>query len=180
MVFKPRHREPEREVPSHLAHNAYRLLHDWSVVPGTRTDGGHIDEAELNSWIDEALRLSEDADRLEIGLDQIGKVLAKAGGDEDGSWPTRPVRDVIERVSRSELDEGFRVQVANSRGVMSRGLMEGGDRERDRSIHYSQLAEMVRDGWPRTATILRLTSEGFEADARHFDEQAERFREGLD
>ncbi|MGH2555273.1 MAG: hypothetical protein ACRDHO_06110, partial [Actinomycetota bacterium] len=180
MVFKPRHREPEREVPSNVASNAYRVLDDWSVVPGTRVAGEAIDVDALNRWIDEAMRLSEEADRLEIALDQIGKVLAKAGGDDDGSWPAQPVRDVIERVSRSELDDGFRVQVFNSRGVMTRGLMEGGDQERERSAYYAQLAERARDGWPRTGAILRSIAEGFAGDARQFDEQAERLREGLD
>jgi hypothetical protein len=58
--------------------------------------------------------------------------------------------------------------------------MEGGERERERSAHYAQLADRVSDGWPRTAAALRLASEGFEADARYFDQQTERLREGLD
>jgi hypothetical protein len=104
----------------------------------------------------------------------------KAGSDEDGSWPTRPVRDVIDRVSRSELDDGFRAQVFNSRGFVTRELMEGGDRERARSAHYAQMAEQVRDGWPRTGRILQSIAEGYAADAQDFDERAERLREGLD
>lgn len=180
MAFRPRHREPEREVHPHVASNAYRLLGDWSVVPGSSDVRGTIEDAALDSWVDEATRLCENADRLEIGLDQIGMVLAKAGADEDGSWPPRPVRNVIERISRSELDDGFRVEVLNSRGVVSRELMEGGDRERERSAHYAQLAEQVRDEWPRTGAILRSISEVYAADARRLDEEAERLREGLD
>lgn len=180
LAFRPRNREPDRGVPSAVASNAYRLLDEWRHVPGSEVAGGDVDSEQLDAWVDSALALSTEADRLEIALDQIGKILAKAGADLDGSWPTRPVRDVIERVGRSELDEGFRVQIANSRGVMSRGLMEGGERERERSARYAQLADRVSDGWPRTAAALRLASEGFEADARYFDQQTERLREGLD
>ncbi len=178
MVFRPREGEAEREIPPEVASNAYRLLDDWSVVPGT-VDGAVHSEA-IDVWVDEAMRLCDEAGRLEIGLDQVGKVLAKAPADDDGTWPTRPVRDVIERVGRSELDDGFRVQVFNSRGVTSRGLMEGGERERERAAHYDSLAQLVSDQWPRTGAILRSVAEGYEADARRFDEEAERMREGLD
>jgi hypothetical protein len=180
MAYKPRNREPEREFPPHIASNAYRLLDDWHVVPGAEGASTPVDADQLTRWVDEALRLLEEADRLEIGLDQIGKVLAKAPADDDGAWPAQPVRDLIERLSRSELDDGFRVQIYNSRGVSSRGLGDGGDQERTLSAKYAELAEKVRDGWPRTAAILRSVSDGYEAEARRFDEQVERFREGLD
>lgn len=179
MAFKPRSREPEQEVPSDVASNAFRLLDDWRVVPGSDGPGMPIDEAVLNAWVDDTLVLLQEAGRLEIGLDQIGKVLAKATGDDDGSWPAQPVRNVVERISRSELDGGFRAQVYNSRGVTSRGLMEGGDQERELSAHYSRLAEGIRPGWPRTSAILQSVADGYAAEARLHDEQVQRFREGL-
>lgn len=179
MVFKARHEDARVDVPEHLARNAYQLLDDWNVVPGT-DDAGAIDAGALDAWVDEAMRLADEADRLGIALDQIGKVLAKSPGDPDGSWPTRPVRNVIERVARSELDDGFRVQILNSRGVQSRGITEGGDRERERSAHYVALAELVGDEAPRTAAALRSVAASYEADARHFDEQVQRINEGLD
>jgi hypothetical protein len=180
MVFKPRNADVGEEVPEHLARNAYQLLDDWNVVPGSLDDGVAIDPVVLNTWVDEALRLAGEADRLEIALDQIGKVLAKAPGDTDGSWPAAPVREVIERIGRSELDDGFRVQILNSRGVQSRGFAEGGDRERERAAHYNQLAELVTDVSPRTAAALRSVAASYAADARYFDEQVERLSEGLE
>ena len=180
MVFKPRHADVGEDVPQHLARNAYQLLDDWNVVPGSPGVGLAVDSAALNAWVDEALRLAGEADRLEIALGQIGKVLAKAPGDTDGTWPAAPVRDVIERISRSELDDGFRVQILNSRGVQTRGLAEGGDRERDRAAHYNRLAELMTDRSPRTAAALRGVAASYAADARHFDELVERFAEGLE
>jgi hypothetical protein len=90
------------------------------------------------------------------------------------------VRDVIERIGRSELDDGFRVQILNSRSVHTRGLAEGGEQERERADHYAQLAELVTDGSPRTAAALRGVAATYAADARYFDEQVERFTEGLE
>jgi hypothetical protein len=180
MAFKPRNREPERTVPPHAATNGYRLLDDWQIIPGTEEPGATIDSESLNQWMDEAVALLEEADRLEIGLDQIGKVLAKGPRDDDDTWPTRPVRDLIERISRSELDDGFRTAAYNSRGPTSRGLMDGGDQERQLSERHATLSEAVHDRWPRTAAILRSLAEGYEAEARRHDEDVERFREGLD
>jgi hypothetical protein len=179
MVFKPRDSTVGEDVPERLARNAYQLLHDWDVVPGTLGVGVAVDPAALNQWVDEALRLAGDADRLEIALDQIGKVLAKAPGDIDGTWPAAPVRGVIERIGRSELDDGFRVQILNSRGVQARGVAEGGDRERERAAHYTQLAQLVTDESPRTAAALRAVAASYEADAHYFDELVERLNEGL-
>jgi hypothetical protein len=117
--------------------------------------------------------------RYEIALDQIGKVLAKTPGDTDGTWPAAPVREVIERVGRSELDAGFRAEIVNGQGVQSRAIDEGGDRERKRAAQYRDLADRVADGSPRTAAALRSVAEGYEVDARYFDEQVERLNEGL-
>jgi hypothetical protein len=180
MVFKPRNAEVTEDTPEQVARNAYQLLDDWNVVPGSLGESRAIDPPVLNEWVDRALQLAADADRLEIALDQVGKVLAKARADTDGTWPPAPVRDVIERVARSELDDGFCVQVLNSRGVQSRGLTEGGQRELDQSERYTRLAASVADSSPRTAAILRRVAASYEADARFFDERAERLAEGLD
>ena len=180
MAFKPRSREPEQQVSPHIASNAFRLLDDWEVVPGSDGPKRPTDEARLNTWVDDTLILLQEADRVEIGLDQIGKVLAKAASDEDETWPAQPMRNLIERISRSELDSGFRAQIYNSRGVTSRGLMEGGDQERELSAHYSKLAESIRPGWPRTSAILQSVADGYAAEARLHDEQVQRFREGMD
>lgn len=179
MVFKARSDDTHLDLPEHVARNAYQLLDDWNVVPGT-DEGGSIDRRTLDAWVDRAMELADQADRLGIALDQIGKVLAKAPGDPDGSWPTKSVRNVIERVARSELDDGFRVQILNSRGVQSRGIAEGGDREREQAARYLALVELVADEAPRTAAALRSVAGSYEADARHFDEQALRINEGLD
>jgi hypothetical protein len=180
MIFKPHNSDAGDEGRPELARNAYQLLDNWRVVPGSIGDTKKINPDALNAWIDDALRLAAEADRFEIALDQIGKVLAKAPGDADGTWPTAPVRDVIERVGRSELDAGFHVQIVNSRGVQSHATDEGGDRERERAVHYRELAERVADGSPRTAAALRVVAASYEAEARYFDERVERLNEGLE
>jgi hypothetical protein len=180
LCFKPEHGEPETEVPSHVATNAYRLLGDWSIVPGSDGPKRPVDGQRLNQWVDDVLPLLEAADREPIGLDYIGRVLANAAGDADETWPTRPVRDLIERLSRTEVDAGFEIEVFNSRGTTSRGLTDGGEQERVLAARYDGLAEKVADQWPRTAGALRSLARGYEDEARRQDEEVRRFLEGLD
>ncbi len=180
LCFKPRHGEPEAEIPTHVATAAYRLLDDWSVVPGSEGPGKPVDEKRLNQWVDAAVLLLEAADREAIGLELIGRVLAKAAGDADETWPTRPVRDLLERLRRTEVDTGFEIEVFNSRGATSRELIDGGEQERVLVAKYEGLAQKVADQWPRTASILRSLARGYEDEARRQDEKVRRFLEGLD
>ena len=106
--------------------------------------------------------------------------MAKASEGPEEMWPPSPVRGAIERVGRSELDDGFVVQILNSRGVQSRGVGEDGRRERERASHYRRLADAITDESPRTAAALMRVVASYEHDATRFDEQAQRFAEGLD
>jgi hypothetical protein len=141
---------------------------------------GEVDPEELNAWVETARELARAAGRGEIADVQIGKILAHARGDDDETWPTRPVRDLVERVASPELEEGFEIEIYNSRGPTSRGLTAGGAQERELVTKYETLATRIRDGWPRTAAVLSSLAKGYEREARRHDEEAERFREGMD
>lgn len=167
---------PEKQ---RVASNAYRLLSSWSTVPGTR-EGEPLDGDALRAWITEALRLLGEADRREVGEIQIGHMLAAAPADEDGFWPCRPVRDLIEDLKNKRIERGIRTQLYNSRGVTSRSPDEGGNQERRLVARYRGQAEQLAVRWPQTAAILRDLAESYESDARRFDQDAERVRRGFD
>ncbi len=181
LVYRPRGEEAEAvDVPEHVATNAYRLLAEWKIVPGSTERMAEVNADELAAWTDDARELARDAGRGEVGDIQIGKVLAHARGDEDGTWPAKPIRDLVERLASTELEEGFQIEIYNSRGATSRGLLDGGAQERDRVEKYNDLAARIRDGWPRTAAILTLLARGYEREARAHDDEAERFRQGME
>jgi hypothetical protein len=180
-VYRPRGEEAEAaDVPEHVANNAYRVLDEWEIVPGSTDRIAEVNADELSAWTDEARTLARDAGRGEIGDVRIGKVLAHARGDDDDTWPTRPVRDLIERVASLELEEGFQVEIYNSRGPTSRGLLDGGAQERELVTKHDDLAARIRDGWPRTAALLSSLARGYEREARRHDEETERFRQGME
>jgi hypothetical protein len=179
LTYRPRSERTEAlDVPEQLAVNAYRLLDEWRIVPGSIE--GKLDPEVLNVWIAEARELARAASRVEVGDIQIGKVLAHAPGDEDGTWPTRPVRDVIERIATPELEDGFRTEIYNSRGPTSRGLLDGGAQERVLVEKYDDLADRIRDTWPRVSAVLRSLARGYEREAARQDEEVERFRHGME
>lgn len=180
MCFKRKDGTTEEQPTPEVARNAFHLLNDWQVVPGSIERGGEVDDANLREWLDQTVALLRDADRLDIGSLYIGHVFAHAKGDPDGTWPTKPVRDAIERLSSDEIDQGFGSQIYNNRGVTSRSLTAGGQQERDLAERFEQWESMIRDQWPRTAAVLRSVAQGYRAQGQAEDEEAERFKKGLD
>ena len=181
LVYRPRGDESEAmDVPEHVATNAYRLLDEWKIVPGSTDRMGAVDSEGLAAWVEVARNLARDAGRGEIADIQIGKVLAHARGDDDETWPTRPVRDLIERLASPELEDGFGIEIYNSRGPTSRAPLAGGEQERTLVKRYDDLSARVRDGWPRTAAVLSSIARGYEREARRHDEEAERIRQGME
>lgn len=180
LLYKPRNSDETREVSERVADSAWRLLNDWRIVPGSDARMGEIEETRLNEWVDRARSLLEEADRSQIGDIYIGHVFSHSREDEDGTWPSRPVRNAIERLASPEVEDGFATQIYNNRGVTSRGLLEGGAQERDLVDHFRQNAELIRDEWPRTAAVLMSVAAGYELDAQRNDAESERWQQGLD
>jgi hypothetical protein len=182
LAFKPASsegRSEPRDVDRDRASNAHRLLRELRIVPGTRSDGT-VDAAALETWLQEVRALLTRADRLEIGELQVGEVLAHAPTDPDGTFPTRPVRDVLEAAPNDRLERGFTIGLRNKRGVTSRGMTEGGKQEYDLADRYEAWAQAVEATHPRTAGALRTVAESYRDEGRRNDEEARRFLEGLD
>jgi hypothetical protein len=162
--------EDERRI----AEQAFNLLRGIHTIPGYLSNSGAkvIDSIALREWVLKAHKLAQEIGRLRVCDSQIGQILSYAPSSPDGSWPCLEVRDLIEELQSPVLENGFRVGKYNQRGVICRG--EGGKQEWDLVKHYRELAEKVRNSWPRTAGILDGLAKGYENEARHWDEQAKR------
>lgn len=172
--------EPEDKAQREaIAQNAYRLLMEWRNIPGQRSDGT-VDAATLEAWVTDARAKLRVSGHLEVGDSRIGHVLAHGPADVDGSLPGLAVRNLLEKLeSANHLEHGLMIELRNSRGVTTRGLLDGGDQERTLAATYSKQAEAFADRWPRTAALLRKVVESYEQEARVMDEEAERRRTGL-
>lgn len=162
-----------------MASVAYRLLNSWNVPPGLDADGS-VDGEMLRTWFAEASAGLESKGRLDIGLEQIGHVLASMPPDADGTWPCRPLRDFLEEQQDPRLESGIFIQTLNRRGVTTRGLEDGGGQEQVLAERYRSDAERIADDAPRSAALLRKLVRSYQADARRNEASAERFRRGLD
>ena len=162
----------DQERAHALARQAYDVMHDWALVPGS-DDAGLIDGDALETWVKRARKLCADAGRSEIGDLKIGEILSASVRQPDKPWPPEPVREVIEITRSCALERGLETGVYNRRGVTVRLPFDGGDQERGLAERYRRDAEALRFDWPRTAACLDRIAETYEHDARSEDQGAE-------
>lgn len=160
------------------AENAFRILAGWKSCPGSEPDGTIAFE-RLRTWVHDARARFAAANLKKVGDIKIGEALAAAGIDADGTWPPRPVCEILEELANDDIEEGFEVQTYNNRGPTSRSLDAGGKAERELAASYRAHAGQVRINAPRVAALLERLSDTYEVEGRQHDEAAERRRRGL-
>jgi hypothetical protein len=167
---QPRRQRGEGEET--LARHAWWVLHHWRELPGLREDGS-VDGQHLKQWVRDARLAFADADRADIGDEQIGQVLATSPPGADTIWPAEPVRDILEDIGSPSLETGVHIGAVNQRGVTTRGVYDGGQQERALAARYRQWAKQTAGSWPRTSRVLRGLAESYEREAQREDAQAE-------
>ena len=166
---------PERNVDdpgrsASVANAAHRLLEQVARIPGTDLEG-KVDAQALSRWVIEARRLGSEHGRAATGDRKIGQLMSRAPSEEDGSWPCRPVCEVLESIASADIATGFEVGVYNSRGVHSRSLDEGGKQERELSARYRAWAQRLAFDCPYVASILERIAKGYDRDAEREDSE---------
>lgn len=107
---------------------------------------------------------------------QLGVILAQDGcpHDPDGTWPCRPVREVIEKAVSKDLETGLGTGVMNSVGAATiRDPSAGGAAERALAERYEGYAAAVRASHPCTAGVLRRIGRWYREKASREDHQSE-------
>lgn len=151
---------------------AYQLLHEWNFIPGLE-DGVVINADVLGDWVQKVRESSIQHKRKKASDRIIGQVFSHSPKESDGTWPAAPIRDLIESINSDEINRGFIRGISSSRGVTSRGLLDGGAQERDLAEYYKNHADSIRTLWPRTASVLDKVAEEYLSDARRQDLGAE-------
>ena len=96
------------EHDSALADRAKTLLDSWRGGPGLDEEG-RVDEHLLQVWIKQARHGLAEADRIDVGDDAIGEALASSPAESDGTWPSQPVRDLLEDLANDNIDRVYGV-----------------------------------------------------------------------
>jgi hypothetical protein len=177
-AFLPAHRDKSEDAKltskeRTRAQAAYRLLGGMEIVPG-QGEGNDIDEDALRRWVDGVRKKAAEVDRAVLADQQIGNILAHTREDpEDGGWPHRVVRNLIDDLAADDIDLGLTIERHKMRGVTTKALYEGGDQERDLARQYRRWADVSRTRWPRIARVLEIIAQGWEEYGRQEDIRAE-------
>ncbi len=160
------------EMAERRAHIAYKVLHSWHLMPGIKDDGT-LDEKELTDWVEAARRQCAETKHVR-GCDlQISSLLAHAPSDADGTWPHVAVRNLIEHLNNEVIDQHIQIDIYNSRGVVSRGLDDGGKQERELAEKYEKMSDAIKTKWPRTSAMLRGIADSYRHQAKREDVDSE-------
>ena len=155
---------------------AFRVLESWGTLPGSRDDH-EVDAKELRNWVESARSAVAEAGLAVKGLEAIGMILCRSPYDPDGTWPTATIRDIIEEMSCSDLERGFRSGTFNRRGPVISELADGGADERSLADAFDGLAVAVQATHPRTARTLRRLRDWYREKASHMDRMAAEYED---
>ncbi|WP_448647367.1 hypothetical protein [Pseudomonas mohnii] len=147
-----------------IATNAYRLLSDWRLVPGTTVDN-QFDATAFVEWLKKVDVLTQETGHFDVAMSSFGSVLIHAPSEKD-FWINHTVAKTLNERERESLRDGYAIATFNSRGV--HWVDPEAKPERELAEKYRQKAEQAElSGYHRFATTLR----GVAAD---YDRHAER------
>ena len=181
IIFRPRHEEKRAKEPSEterkIASHAYRLLHEWSVPPGTLMDGSFSPNA-FEAWLNEMKKTCEQTGHLEVAMSQLGQVLIYAPPDPKGLWIHATVAEALNAKDAENMRRGFHTGAFNSRGVVT--VVSSGAPEDELAAKYRGKAdEAERAGFHRLAVTMRSLAETYAHEAERirkehgFEEETE-------
>lgn len=160
---KDRSVEESTEQQKNLATNAYRLLREWRLLPGSQKDGTFNGDS-LTAWLEDVKMACAESGHLEIALSMIGYVLIHAPPDPDGLWIHHSAATALNTKDAKDMREGFRTQLFNSRGA--HWIDPKGREERELAKKYQRQAEEIEDcSYHRLASTLRELAASYEHDA---------------
>ena len=169
---------PSLHAPNEKVRN-WRFRVAWKVLESFRIDraaaSASEDLSELEDWVRQVRRQASDYGRTVIGDLYIGEVLGRTPMSEDSLTPTEEVCRILE-VAPPETLEGFRLGVANTRGVTVRRTDEGGTQERTLAGEYQDAAKGLEATYPTVARVLLTIAKRFEGEAQWQDEDEMLYR----
>ena len=147
-----------------FAHNAFKLLHQWNVVPGLNSDG-NFEYSIFQKWYKKALELCKQSGHLEIAQLHVGNILFYTPADENGLWINKDIASLINEENNDVLRRGYFHEAINSRGISAVDF--SGEKDLERANGYSQKAEeLEKHGFLNFAQTLQELAKDSEEDAK--------------
>ena len=150
------------EHARNLAENAYSLLREWKICPGTRPDRS-LDSDAFKNWMEEVRRKTTETGYGQAAEIQIGQILTHAPSDPDGLWIHHAVAIELNAREAEILRSEYTSALFNQRGVYSATL---GEEERRLAGKYRQKADdLDGSGFSRFATAMRKLADVYDQEA---------------
>nr|VFJ92568.1 MAG: hypothetical protein BECKH772A_GA0070896_100458 [Candidatus Kentron sp. H]VFJ93472.1 MAG: hypothetical protein BECKH772B_GA0070898_100459 [Candidatus Kentron sp. H]VFK00253.1 MAG: hypothetical protein BECKH772C_GA0070978_100429 [Candidatus Kentron sp. H] len=165
-------KEPTEQSKA-IATNAFRLLREWKIPPGSQEDETFSAE-HFNEWLQRVKALCAESGHPEVALVHIGEVLIHAPSDPDGLWIHRAVATALNDRDAEDMCRGFWTGTHNARGAY--WVDPTGKPEKELAEQFRGKAEEVENaGFQRFSVTLRDLAESYERDAKRIiDEHKER------
>lgn len=153
------------EESKEIATNAWRLLDEWTIPPGTQQDGTFNAE-QFIEWLQRVKTVCTDSGHIDVALINVGEVLIHTPPDTSGLWIHCVVANALNDRKADCMRDGFRTGIYNSRGA--HWVDPTGKPEMELADNFRKKAEEVENaGFHRLAVTLRDLADDY-------DRQAER------
>lgn len=154
--------EEPTEQQENIARNAYRLLSEWRMPPGSQKDGTFNGDA-LTPWLEDVKAACVESGHLEIALSMVGHVLIHTPPDPDGLWIHHSAATALNAKDANDMRDGFQTELFNSRGV--HGFTAGREEGELAEKYRRQADEIESRSYHRLASSLRDLAASYERDA---------------
>ncbi len=137
---------------------------EMETVVSTCFEKLHNLEIDFNNidafkWCDEFLELMKEKKRSQVMFHVLGQLLARTNNDkEDGMFPSKIVRKVIEHYKSDDLASSFKIEKYNQRGMHFIGI---GEEEYSLYKKYSDWSNKMKIEYPKTSKILKDLAETY-------------------
>ncbi|MGE4319209.1 MAG: hypothetical protein AB7E96_09950 [Deferribacterales bacterium] len=172
-AFKPRNsKENDTEVPLAQAENAYHALDIWNMIPGLKEDDS-IEFDTLMKWIHEARDICKVNDRLEVGDQYIGHILAKTINVKGYMIPDEAILRVLNENISEDIYTGFSIQFFNNKGISSIDRKDPGKDARDIATKCKEISKEILMKYPKASEFYESIAKDYDKRARYDSERHE-------
>ena len=159
---------PPSEQEQARARNAYTLLREWKICPGT-LPGGSFDPDAFSQWLKDAARITAETGHTKVAQMYAGQVFVHAPPDPDGLWIHRAVATALNQRNAEEMRSGFTCQIFNQRGAH---WFSAGEEERKLAqFNSNKAADLENASYSRFATAMRRVADTYEQEAERESER---------
>lgn len=175
-IYKPLdgHEDPEDwAIPNDDEHRrnaatkASHILENISIIPGSQKDGS-INIGLLRDWIEQARSIANQYGRGDKIDRKIGNLLSASGTDDDGLWPRKEVREVIDEIASEDMATNMIIGRFNS--CQLRPTNNLSSEEQSKAARYREMASKIKNKTPFVAKMLRELADMYHRNAEWSDE----------